>query len=681
MSRETFLQPGGILHGGDYNPEQWLNYPDILKEDIEMMKKAHVNTVTMGIFSWSVYEPVEGELHFDWLEKIMDKLYENGIYTILATPSAAKPAWLDETYPEALRVTKDGVRRHHGGRHNHCMTSPQYRKCLTKVTRALAERFADHPGLLMWHVSNEYGGECYCPLCAQKFQEYLQKKFDNDIEKLNHAWWTTFWSHRYNDFSQIEPPFVHGERNLMGLNLEWKRFTTYNTTDFMRQEIEILRQITPKIAVTTNFVTLSEDLDYQAMAPFVDIISWDSYPSFHNDSESLYDTMLRNSFHHTVMRSMKKERPFLVMESTPSLVNWQRFNKLKRPGIHSLSSLQAIACGSDSVLYFQWRKSRGGSEQYHGAVVDHLGSTDTRVFKEVEKLGEELKKLREVRGSLVKAKAALVFDWDNRWALSDVQGMSKETLNYEKTCMDWWCECTKLGVETDIISVQENFEDYKVILIPMLYMLKDGVAKRLHQFVEKGGILIGSYITGYVDENQLCFMGGFPGDGLGRVFGVYSEELDTLYPLDENSLWEDGKAWLIKDYAERLRLCGAKVKAVYGSDFYQGEAAVTQNTLGKGCAYYVGARVELSYMKQLFQQIFNESGMQLPVLPGGVECHVRKNETDTYTFYLNHTKDSSQILDVYGWELLQNKKVEGTILLPPYGVVCIRQKRRDKDGK
>ncbi|HEY9575610.1 MAG TPA: beta-galactosidase, partial [Lachnospiraceae bacterium] len=170
MSRETFLQPGGILHGGDYNPEQWLNYPDILKEDIEMMKKAHVNTVTMGIFSWSVYEPVEGELHFDWLEKIMDKLYENGIYTILATPSAARPAWLDETYPEALRVTKEGIRRHHGGRHNHCMTSPKYRKCLAKVTRALAERFADHPGLFMWHVSNEYGGECYCPLCAKKFQ-------------------------------------------------------------------------------------------------------------------------------------------------------------------------------------------------------------------------------------------------------------------------------------------------------------------------------------------------------------------------------------------------------------------------------------------------------------------------------------------------------------------------------
>lgn len=195
-----FPKTGGLLHGGDYNPEQWLDRPDILEEDVRLMKKAGVNSVSMGIFSWSVYEPAEGDYHFDWLERIMDRLYENGIYTVLATPSGARPAWLDAAYPEAMRVSSRGVRDRHGNRHNHCMTSPVYRRKTEQINRRLAERFGSHPGLILWHISNEYGGECYCPLCAKRFQQYLADKFDHDIEKLNKAWWTVFWSHRYNSF-------------------------------------------------------------------------------------------------------------------------------------------------------------------------------------------------------------------------------------------------------------------------------------------------------------------------------------------------------------------------------------------------------------------------------------------------------------------------------------------------
>ena len=236
-----FPKLNGFVHGGDYNPEQWLDRPDILEEDIRMMKKAGVNCVTLGVFSWSVYEPKEGEFHFEWLKKIMDSLYENGIYTILATPSGARPAWLDKKYPEAMRVGKNGQRNHHGVRHNHCMSSPEYRKKTALMDKLLAEKFGQHPGLIMWHVSNELGGECYCPLCVERFQKYLNEQFDHEIDKLNQAWWTTFWSHRYNDFDQIEPPFANGEGSIMGLNLEWKRFTTWNMNDFMNSEGTIER--------------------------------------------------------------------------------------------------------------------------------------------------------------------------------------------------------------------------------------------------------------------------------------------------------------------------------------------------------------------------------------------------------------------------------------------------------
>ena len=342
-----FPQIGGFVHGGDYNPEQWLDRPDILEQDVELMKKAGINSASVGIFSWSVLEPQEGKYDFDWLAQIIDRLYENGIYTVLATPSGARPAWLDAKYPEAMRVNQMGMREHHGGRHNHCMSSPVYREKVALIDRKLAEGFGSHPGVIMYHISNEFSGECYCDHCITKFRKYLREKYDNDIEKLNRAWWTFFWSHRYNDFDQIEPPFVHGETSVMGLNLEWKRFTTWNTNDFMKAEADVLHSVTPHIPVTANLMRMFGGLDYRKMAPHMDVVSWDNYPPFHNDWETLEDTAFETAFQHALMRSLKRGVPFMMMESAPGLVNWQNVNKVKRPGIHRLACLQAVACGSE----------------------------------------------------------------------------------------------------------------------------------------------------------------------------------------------------------------------------------------------------------------------------------------------------------------------------------------------
>ena len=323
-----FPQIDGLVHGGDYNPEQWLDRPDILEEDIRLMKKAGMNSATLGVFSWTKYEPEEGKFTFDWLTEIIDNLYQNGIYTVLATPSGARPAWLDIKYEEARRVDKYGNREHHGIRENHCMSSPLFRKKVETVVTKLHEAVGDHPGVILWHISNELGGECYCPLCVKRFQNYLRDKFDNDIDKLNQAWWTTFWSHNYNSFDQIEPPYANGEYSIMGLNLEWKRFTTWNMNDYMEFEIDLVKKLTPDRPVTTNFMQLYDGLDYRKMTDKLDVISWDSYPRFHNDYESLTDTFARSAFDHAVMRSMKKDRPFMLMESVPGLVNWHDYNTL-----------------------------------------------------------------------------------------------------------------------------------------------------------------------------------------------------------------------------------------------------------------------------------------------------------------------------------------------------------------
>lgn len=667
-----FPQIKGLVHGGDYNPDQWLDRPDILAEDIRLMKKAGINSATLGVFSWSAYEPVEGEFHFEWMEEIIDNLYQNGIYTVLSTPSGARPAWLDEAYPEAMRVNELGLRNHHGVRHNHCMSSPKFREKVGIIDRKLAERFGSHPGVIMYHISNELGGECYCPLCVKRFQEYLAEKYDHDIEKLNHAWWTSFWSHHYNSFEQIEPPFRNGETSVMGLNLEWKRFTTWNMNDFMKQEINTLRGVTPDVPVTTNFMRLFEGLDYRKMAPELDAISWDNYPFFHNDWETFADTMADTAFQHTVMRGLKRGTPFMMMESAPGLVNWHPVNKLKRPGVHKLACLQAVACGSDTVQYFQWRKGRGSYEQYHGAVVDHIGTDDTRVFREVAEVGEAMRNLAPVAGTLVKAKAALLFDWDNRFAIKDVKALADETKHYDDTCIGIWKQFMKLGVEMDIVGSDEDLSQYDLVAAPMLYMLQPGTAENLKRFVERGGQLLATYFTGYVDTEQLCYLGGFPGDGLSELFGIVSEEIDTYYPSDRNHIrFEDGKVWEVTDYAEILRVKDAQVLAKYAEDFYADTAALTCKEYGKGKAYYMAARVKPEEMIPLFEQMLGDAGIPVRKLPDGVECHVRTGEEGSYAFYLNGNAEPVDVTGVEGVDMLTDAKIQGTLTLPGYGVAVI----------
>lgn len=664
-----------LLHGGDYNPDQWLDRPDILEEDIKMMKKAGVNTATVGVFSWSALEPQEGNFQFGWLHDIMDKLYENGIYTVLATPTGARPAWMDEKYPSVLRVEKDGRRNHHSGRHNHCMSSLEYRALVEKMDTKLAQEFGSHPGLILWHISNELGGECYCDSCKKRFQEYLREKYHNNIEELNKQWWTSFWSRRFDSFEQIEPPYDNGEHSILGLNLDWKRFNSWNMKDYLAFERRVLKKYTPQVPATANFMKLFEQLDYVDLAKEIDIISWDGYPSWNNDYETPADTAAELSFDHAVMRSLKKDKPFMLMESTPSLVNWHSVNKLKRPGILRASSIQTIGCGSDTVQYFQWRKGRGAAEQFHGAVVDHLGRDDTRVFKEVSEVGELLKKLAPVTGSRVASKAAVLFDWSNRWAIKDMQGMAHDTKNYEKEVRKFYNIHLKKGINADIVFPLEDLSSYSLVVLPMYYAVSKEAGAWLKEYVKNGGTVVATYLTAYVNENTLAYLGGFPGAGLGEVFGLYAEELDTLYPTDSNAvLMKDGNKAIVKDYCELIKLTGAEVLGTYESDFYAGMPAVTVHSYGNGKAYYIGTRMEEEDLIKFFTQIWSECGIKEKELPEGVEYLTRTAEDgSTFDFYVNYNAMPVTVqLSKDGTNLLNGEAVSGKVEILPFNAVVVK---------
>ncbi|MDR0908581.1 MAG: beta-galactosidase, partial [Spirochaetaceae bacterium] len=501
-----------LLHGGDYNPEQWMvepvetlglssvetTIPAIWQDDMRLAEGAGINTFTIGMFSWSDLEPVEGEYHFEWLDRVMDLCAEHGITVMLGTPSGARPPWLNKKYPEVLRVNANRVRNLPGFRHNHCLSSPVYREKVQAINTALAERYKGHKALGMWHISNEYGGDCHCPICQERFRDWLKKRYGS-LDALNAAWWTHFWSHRYSSWEEIESPSELGDTCVLGLNLAWRRFTSDQYIDFYRWETAPLKKITPDVPCTTNFMGTYLGFDQFALAREMDAVSWDNYPNWRGTEEDAWEGM-RVSFVHDLNRSLKG-KPFMMMESSPSATNWQSVSKLRAPGMHALQSLQAVAHGSDSVQYFQFRKGRGGSEMYHGAVVGHEGSERaprTRVYREVAELGARLKTLDGVVGCSTPAEVALVYDWENAWAIDDARGFLQKNTAYDRTVLEHYQAFWAQAVPVDIIDSTCSLDGYRLVVAPMLYMLRGDFAERIAAFVRAGGTFVATYISGYV---------------------------------------------------------------------------------------------------------------------------------------------------------------------------------------
>lgn len=680
MEKKYVTKAHYLLHGGDYNPDQWLDYPEILEQDLELMEEASANAFSVGIFAWSTLEPEEGTYQFEWLDKILDDLAAKGSKVLLATPSGARPAWLSQKYPEVLRVNERRQKMLHGGRHNHCFTSPVYREKTQKMNRLLAERYKDHPALLMWHVSNEYSGDCHCDLCQEAFRDWLKERYHHNLAELNHAWWGPFWSHTFSDWSQIESPSPIGESAVHGLNLDWHRFVTHQTIDFYRNEIAPLREVTPDVPVTTNFMTDGNDLkpfqslDYSKFAKEVDVISWDAYPAWHNDWESTAELAMKVGFIDDLYRSLKNQ-PFLLLESTPSGVNWHPVNKAKRPGMHQLSAMQMVAHGADSIMYFQWRKSRGSSEKFHGAVVDHDGDKENRVFQDVKQVGETLAGLAEVAGSLRPAKVALVYDWENNWALNHAQGYSQETKRYPQTVQEHYRPFWEQDIPVDVITKEHDFSKYEVVILPMLYLMDEATIDRITDYVEQGGTVVTTYISGIVDEHDLAYLGGWPA-ALQEVFGVSPLETDTYYPNDRNAVTYQDKTYEVNDYATILSLTGAEVLGNYEADFYAGTPAVTRHSYGKGQAYFIGARLEADFQRDFYAALIEERAIEsvLPVTHGrGVSVQGRQVDEGTYIVFLMNFAEEKQtvVIEAEVTDYQTKESISGEVSLQPYEVKIV----------
>jgi beta-galactosidase len=681
MSERPLLIPGfkRILHGGDYNPDQWQRYPEVLSEDIRLMKLAGCSTFTLGVFSWTSYEPEEGRFSFDWLDRSMDQLAKEGHKVILATPSGAKPAWMSAKYPEIRRVQRNGLRDPHKDRHNHCWSSPVFREKVQIVNRKLAERYQKHPALGMWHISNELAGECLCDLCIAEYQRWLEKKYGT-LDALNEAWWAGFWSKTYTSWAQIDPR----DPSLDGASLDFRRFTNQQLIDFMLWEMKPLRELTPAVPATTNFMGTHGWMDYAKIAQHVDLVGDDQYPGYDGSSPTLPDTAVAVSFKDDLYRCYKPDRPWMLMECTPDAQQWREPMRLKRPNLHRAEMIQALAHGAEGTCYFQWRKGRGGLEKLHGAVVDHVGHEHTRVFQHVAALGREYETLTPIIGSVNESDVAFIYDWEAKCGFEHTSGADRRNSAYDRTAFAHYRPFWQAGIGVDVLESERDFSSYKLLVTPQLWLLKPGVAERILEFVENGGTWVATQYTAYCDEYNRMLFGGLPGQGLGTVLGIWNEEYDAL---------PDGKTRRIKtapgnrlklsgsfeavELCEVLHLRGATALAHFDEDFYAGQPVITVNEFGKGRAYYVGARFGEDLLSAFYGGLLAELALSGPLeaeLPKGVMVQRRVKGSEAFLFVVSFRSEPTRVsLGQREYtSLIDQSPVKGTLELPAFGSAVLR---------
>lgn len=659
-----------VFYGGDYNAEQWPE--EVWREDARLMQQAGVNLVTVGVFSWALLEPRPGVYDFGWLDRVLDLLAEHGIFVDLATATASPPPWLAAQHPESLPVTREGVRLAPGARQHYCPSSPVYREAAARLVRQLATRYADHPALALWHINNEYGchvAECYCDVSAVAFRRWLQQRYTS-LDALNAAWGTAFWSQHYSDWDEIQPPRAAPTFANPTQQLDFRRFSSDELLACFEAERAIVRETTPDVPITTNFMGFFKPVNYWQWAAREDVVANDSYP---DPADPL--APMRTAMTCDLMRSLGGGKPWMLMEQTTSQVNWRSVNALKQPGQMRLWSLQALGRGADGIQFFQWRAAQAGAEKFHGAMVPHVGTHRSRIWDEVTALGAELKTLDAVLGAHTPAMVAMVVDWESWWALETDSKPSARITQMERL-EAFYRPLYEANIAVQFIPPEADLSAYRVVIVPNLYLTRDGLEDHYGQFVAAGGTLVMSFFSGIVDQDDHIRLGGYPAQ-FRKLLGIRIEEFAPY--TSEQSNWlllDDGARVRCDLWSDVLDLEGAEALATYTDAFYAGRAAITRSHYGQGTAYYIGTRPDGDYLAGFLRRICRDADVQPPLVAEGVEVVQRMTAGGArYLFLLNqHPAPATVRLPAGTVSATDGHALGKQLSLEPYGAAIVRVK-------
>jgi beta-galactosidase len=662
-----------LAFGGDYNPEQWPE--EVWHEDVALMREAGVNLVSVGIFSWARLEPREGSFDFGWLDRVIELLHANGVRVDLGTPTVVPPAWFYRAHPEALPVSREGVRWEFGSRGAICHSSPAYQEAATRVTRALGERYGDHPALAMWHVHNEYGVpvlECYCETSAAHFRSWLAERYAG-LDALNDAWGTAFWGQAYGDWDEIQPPRATPTVCNPAQRLDYARFASDSALANFRRERELLRELSPGTPVTTNFMVSPaqcDTIDYWRWGREVDIVTNDHYTVAEDDRNHVGLAMAAD-----LSRAVGDGRPWLLLEHATSGVNWQPRGIAKTPGEMARNSLAHIARGSEGAMFFQWRASRFGAEKFHSAMVPHAG-TGSRVWREVVELGAHVRALAPVRGTRTVADAALVFDWQSWWA-QRLEWRPSQDLDTRERAEAYYAALFDRHLTVDFVppgADDARLAAYPLLVVPALYLATAAAGAGLRRYVEGGGTLLVSYFSGIVDEHDAVHPGPHPG-ALRETLGLVVEEFQPLRAGQRVRLAAlDGPRLTGDVWAETVVTAGAEPVWTYADGPAVGRAAITRHRLGAGTAWYVSSRLAADGLDAVLARAAADAGIApREELPRDVEVVRREGEGGSFVFAINHTGAEAKVpMARPGTELLTAERADGPLVVPAGAVRVVR---------